>query len=119
MEELKAKWKLSDLGNALKNVFVAILEGKLLLRLNIGRYYLHIVYAFFLMAMVIWISLAIDTTMMKVERNKSILHELTILQSEKTFEVASLSRRSTVDAQLKEMGSEVTEPTTPAKMLVR
>ena len=46
--EQKRKWKLSDLWELLKNGFSAIITGNLLLRLNAGRYFIHIAYTFLL-----------------------------------------------------------------------
>ena len=112
-------WKIQDIGTWLKNSFRAILKGEFLLRLDVGRYFIHIVYTFFLFAMIIWISLMIESTMNKVERNKAILHELEIVHTQKTFEVVSLSRRSTVDEMLQKMGSKVSEPKNPATVLVK
>ena len=38
------KWKIQDVGRLLKESVKAILHGQFLLRLNIGRYFIHIVY---------------------------------------------------------------------------
>lgn len=111
------RWKLSDIGTFFKNSFIAVLKGEFLLRLNVGRYFVHIAYTFLLFAAVIWISLMIETTMAKVERNKATLKELEIVHSAKTFEVVSLSRRSTVEDMLKNMGSSVARPEEPATVL--
>ncbi|MBR5905644.1 MAG: hypothetical protein IKZ51_04215 [Bacteroidales bacterium] len=110
-------WKIQDIGTWLKNSFRAILKGEFLLRLDVGRYFIHIVYTFFLFAMIIWISLMIEGTMNKVERNKATLRELEIVHTQKTFEVVSLSRRATVNSMLQQMGSKVTEPQNPAIVL--
>ncbi|MBR3075855.1 MAG: hypothetical protein IKH11_08925 [Bacteroidales bacterium] len=112
-------WKIQDIGLWFKNSFRAILKGEFLLRLDIGRYFIHIVYTFFLLAMIIWISLMIENTMNKVERNKAILHELEIVHTQKTFDVVSISKRSSVNEMLREMGSKVTEPLNPATVLVK
>ena len=119
MKDVKKTWKIADIGTFLKNSFIAILKGEFLLRLNVGRYFIHIVYAFFLFALVIWISLMIDNTQSKVEKNKRTLQELEIVHSQKTYEIVSLSRRSTVNAMLQEMGSEVQEAQQPATRLVK
>lgn len=119
MKDVKKTWKIADIGTFLKNSFIAILEGEFLLRLNVGRYFIHIVYTFFLFALVIWISLMIDNTQSKVEKNKRTLQELEIVHSQKTYEIVSLSRRSTVNAMLQEMGSEVQEAQQPATRLVK
>ena len=110
-------WKIADLGKFLTNSFVAILKGEFLLRMNAGRYLVHIAYTFFLFGMTIWISLMIETTMAKVERNKEELKELQIANSQKTFDVVSLSRRSTVEKTLGALGSEVKEAEVPAYIL--
>lgn len=112
-------WKIQDIGTWLKNSFRAILKGEFLLRLDVGRYFIHIVYTFFLFAMIIWISLMIEGTMNKVERNKAVLRELEIVHTQKTFEVVSLTRRSSVNEMLEKMGSKVTEPQNPATILVK
>ncbi len=110
-------WKIQDIGTWLRNSFRAILKGEFLLRLDVGRYFVHIVYTFFLFAMIIWISLMIEGTMNKVERNKAILRELEIVHTQKTFEVVSISKRSSVNDLLQQMGSKVTEPQAPATIL--
>lgn len=110
-------WKISDIGKFLKNSFVAILKGEFFLRMNAGRYLVHIAYTFFLFGMIIWISLMIETTMAKVERNKEELKELQIANSQKTFDVVSLSRRSAVEETLGKLGSEVKEAENPAFVL--
>ncbi|MCQ2182356.1 MAG: hypothetical protein MJY89_03010 [Bacteroidales bacterium] len=107
----------ADLWSLFKNSIVAILMGQFLLRLNIGRYFIHIVYTFFLFALTIWLSLRIETSMAKVERNKQTLKELEIIHSQKTFDVVSLSKRSEVTDMLKAAGSEVTEAGKPAVIL--
>ena len=48
------KWKLSDIGKGLVNAFLAILQGKLLLKLNATRYFIHILYTFFIFWISIW-----------------------------------------------------------------
>lgn len=119
MKNVKKTWKIADIGTFLKNSFIAILKGEFLLRLNVGRYFIHIVYTFFLFALVIWISLMIDNTQSKVEKNKRTLQELEIVHSQKTYEIVSLSRRSTVNIMLQQMGSNVQEAQQPATRLVK
>lgn len=116
-EKKEMRWKLSDIGTFFKNSFVAVLKGEFLLRLNVGRYFVHIAYTFLLFGLIIWLSLMIETTMAKVEKNKLTLRELEIEHSAKTFDVVSLSRRTTVEEMLQAMGSKVGEPTGPATEL--
>ena len=111
------KWKIQDVGRLLKESFKAILHGQFLLRLNIGRYFIHIVYTFFLFAMLIWFSLAVDTTLAKVEKNQQVLTELEIQHSSLEFELRSLNRRATLQKMLQDSGSKVSEPTKPAVTL--
>ena len=118
-EQKTTFWRIADIGTFLGNSFKAILKGEFLLRLNIGRYFLNILYVFFLIAAFIWFSLRVETTMARVEKNKAELKELEIANSQKTFEVVSLTRRSTVQKSLQEMGSEVGEPTRPATVLTK
>ena len=113
MEE-KRKWKLSDIWELLRNGISAIVTGNLLLRLNAGKYFVHIAYTFLLFGLVIWFSLMIETTMSKVEKNKAVLKELEIVHSQKVFEVVNISRRSSVEQMLGEMGSKVKEAEQPA-----
>lgn len=116
-EKRELRWGLTDVGAFFKNSFIAVLKGEFLLRLNIGQYFVHIVFTFLLFGITIWLSLMIETTMAKVEKNKATLKELEIVHNAKTFEVVSLSRRSTVQEMLESMGSKVAQPTEPATTL--
>lgn len=112
-------WKLADIGLFFTNSFRAVLKGEFLLRLNVGRYFIHIAYTFLLFGLIIWVSLMIETTMSKVEKNKLTLKELEIVHSQKVFEVVNVSRRSSVEQMLGEMGSKVTEAEKPATTVKR
>ena len=107
-------WKIADIGLFITNSFKAVLKGEFLLRLNIGRYFIHIAYTFLLFGLAIWFSLMIETTMSKVEKNKAELKELEIVHSQKVFEIVNVSRRASVEQLLGEMGSKVTEAEQPA-----
>jgi len=111
------KLNFADLWSVVKNSFIAILQGQLLLRMNAGRYFVHIVYTFFLLTVTIWLSLRIETSMAEVERNKQTLKELEIVHSQKTFDLVRLSRRSEVARMLKAAGSGVAEAEKPATVL--
>ena len=116
-ELVERKWKLADIGRFFKNSFKAILKGQFLLRMNVGKYFVHIVFTFFLMTLVIWISLMIEGTMAKVEKNKKVIEKLRIENAQKMYDAESLMRRSTVEANLGRMGSEVKEPEKRATVL--
>lgn len=112
-------WKLADIGTFLKNSCIAILQGQLLLRLKVGRFFIHIMWTFLLFGITIYISLKIDTTLAKVENNKRELKELEIAHSQKIYDIVNISRRSSVESILQEMGSPVKEAEQPAYLLTR
>ena len=108
--EQKRKWKLSDLWELLRNGFSAVITGNLLLRLNAGKYFMHIAYTFVLFWILIFESLMAENALSKVEKNKERISEMEIVYADKTFEVASMSRRSAIQKRLEAMGSQVQEP---------
>ena len=110
-------WKFSDLARLLKNSLVAVLKGEFLLRLNVGRYFVHVMYTCLLFGLIIWLSLMTESTMAKVEQAKAELKELEIENAELTYEAAKAERRTTVEARLTELGSKVGEPEKPATRL--
>ena len=111
------KWKIQDVGRLLKESFKAILHGQFLLRLNIGRYFIHIVYTFFLFGMLIWFSLVVDNTLAKVEKNQAAIKEYEIEHADLEFRLRSLNRRAALQEMLKASGSKVAEPEKPATIL--
>ena len=108
--EQKRKWKVSDIWEGLKNGFSALITGNLLLRLNAGKYFIHIAYTFLLFWILIFESLMAENALSKVENNNGKIKEMEIIYADKTFEVASMSRRSEVEKRLQAMGSKVKEP---------
>lgn len=115
--EGEKKWKIQDLWKLLKDSASAIFHGQFLFRLDIGRYFAHIVYFFFLCAMLIWFSLGVDSTLAKVEKNQAVLKELEIQHSNLEFELRTLDRRAAVQDLLEQSGSKVTGPQQPATVL--
>ncbi len=116
MTELR-KWKLSDIGKGFVNTLLAILQGKLLLKLNAARYFIHIIYTFFLFWVSIWLSLKIEKTLTKVEDNRKVLSDIEIYHAQKTVELAGYSRLNTVQDMLKDAGSNLVIPSKPADRL--
>lgn len=108
--EQKRKWKVSDLWEILRNGFSAVITGNLLLRLNAGKYFMHIAYTFVLFWILIFESLVAENALSKVEKNKARIREMEIVYADKTFEAASMSRRSEIEKRLEAMGSKVREP---------
>ena len=47
-EKEQRKWRFSDVGEWLKNAFLATIKGEFLLRLHVSKYFIHIIYTFFL-----------------------------------------------------------------------
>ena len=108
--EQKRKWKVSDLWEILRNGFSAVITGNLLLRLNAGKYFMHIAYTFVLFWILIFESLMAENALSKVEKNKARIKEMEIVYADNTLEVASMSRRSEIEKRLEAMGSKVREP---------
>lgn len=107
--ETISTWKMADIGTFLKNSGKAILKGEFLMRLKIGKRFVHILFTFLMLALTIWISLMIESSLAKVERGRKELVELGIEHNQKTYELVRLTRRSGVREMLEEMGSAVTE----------
>lgn len=113
-KEEKKNWKLKDFLKIVKKIFVAIFRGELLLRLDMGRFFAHILFLFFAMIMIIWGSLGIEATMSQVEKNRDRIEELRIIKSRNEFDIMSISRRSELARLLEEKGSKVTQREAPA-----
>lgn len=96
------------------NSAAAVLKGEFLLRLGITRYFGKILYVFFLICLVIWISLMIDNTLGKVEKNKNIIRELQTTEVMKTFELERYRSRVFTGRMLQERSSELQESESPA-----
>lgn len=113
-EKEHRKWKFSDVGQWLKNAFLATIKGEFLLRLQVGKYFIHIIYTFFLFFVSIWLSLKIEKTLTRLEDNRKALQDIEIYHAQKTIELVSLGRMSKVEQMLKEAGSALTMPEKPA-----
>ncbi len=111
------KWKIGDIGRFLGNSAVATFKGELLLRLRADRWLGHIAFIVMIFMLLILFNIMVDSTLVKVEDNKDILHELEIQHTQKTYELVQIGRRSSVERLLEKSGSKVAEPTEPAKML--
>lgn len=105
---------MSKIWEFIRNSFTATLRGEFLLRLRFDRWFLHIIYFFVLCALNIWLTLEIEQTMLDQERNKARLEELKIYHAQKTCELVSLDRLSTVEELLEKSGSALTVPEKPA-----
>ena len=81
MTELR-KWRFSDIWLWLRNAALATIKGELLLRLRISRYFIHIIYTFFLFWVSIWLSLKIEKTLTRVEDNRKALADVEIYHAQ-------------------------------------
>jgi len=113
-EKEHRKWRLADVGQWLKGAFKAAIKGEFLLRLKVSKYFIHIIYTFFLFWASIWLSLKIEKTMTRVEDNRAILQDIEIYHAQKTVELASMGRMSKVEEMLRESGSTLGMPEKPA-----
>lgn len=108
---------MAKFGNTLLEIFKAIGKGELLLRLRFDKYFMHIIYTFALAWLSIWLSMKIENTMVKVEENKNVLNDLRIYHAQKTVELVSLDRISTLEELLVKNGSDMTLPERPATII--
>ena len=69
---------LKTAGEFIWNSIGAIFRGEFLIRLRFDRYFMHIIYLFFLAVLSIWIKLEIEQTMATMEDNKEILEDYKI-----------------------------------------
>ena len=113
-KEQTRKWKISDIGKFLLTCLGAIVKGQFILRLKLDKFFPQIAWTFFLFMMAILYSLGVDMTLGKVEDGKKKLSELEVLYTQKSYELISLNRRSTVSNMLEKAGSKVKEPEKPA-----
>ena len=104
-EKEHRKWRFADVGRWLKNAFFAAIRGEFLLRLHVSKYFIHIIYTFFLFWVSIWLSLKIEKTLTKVEEN---------YHAQKTVELAGMGRMSKIEDMLKDKGSALGVPQKPA-----
>ena len=111
------KWRFADVGRWLGNAFLAAIRGEFLLRLHVSKYFIHIIYTFFLFWVSIWLSLKIEKTMTRVEENRKALQDMEIYHAQKTVELVSLGRMSKIEKMLEDKGSTLAMPTKPADRL--
>ena len=118
MEEVQqksSKWK--KYGSAFWETIQAIGYGDILLRLRVDKLLPYILYIFFLSMVSIFMSYKAEQTMLIREKNKSKIETLKIFKAQKTCEIVSLDRISTVETMLEELGSDIKQPEKPADIL--
>ncbi len=106
------------IGSTIMNIIRAIMRGELFLG-KADRFFLHIIYLFFVVWMTIFVSLKIEQTMLTMEKNKEALESLKIYHAQKTAELAAYDRLSTIEEKLKSKGSRLGMPEKPATYIER
>lgn len=112
-----SKWK--RFGAAFWETIKAIGHGDILLRLRVDKFLPCILYIFLLSMISIFMSYKVEQTMLIREKNKTRIEALKIFKAQKTCEIVSLDRISTVEAMLEELGSDIKQPEKPADRLKR
>ncbi|MCM1177464.1 MAG: hypothetical protein NC115_11260 [Bacteroidales bacterium] len=108
---------MANVAKTLKNIFIAMVRGELLLRMGADRYLIHIVYLFILIVFTLFANLKMDETMVRREQNRKILEDTRIFHAQKTCELAGYDRISKVQELLRQSGSRVTLPEKKAERL--
>ena len=117
VQKKRNKWKKT--GSIIKEILKAIGHGDILLRLRVDKFLPHILYAFALSMVSIFLSYKAEQTMVIREKNKETLETLRIYCAQKTSDIVSLDRISTVETMLEELGSDIKQPEKPADRLKR
>lgn len=110
---------MANIGKSAKNIFSAMMKGEMLLRMRFDRFFPHLLYIFFLIWTMIYFSLKVDQTLVRMEKNRIELENLKIYHSQKVCEMAGYDRLSTIDRMLENSGSKVTIPEKPANRIHR
>ena len=95
-------------------ILKSIGRGDILIRMQVHKLFPYILYMFFIAWISIWLSYKVEKTMYRVEVNKKVIENLKIDHANKTCEIVSLTRISTVESMLEEAGSDVKAPEKPA-----
>lgn len=106
--------KAQQFWGSVRNIFLAILRGELMMRLHLDRYFPHIIWTFFLIWMLIWTGYRAEGTMSRVETSKKELSDMKIYHAQKTVQLVSIGRISTLEQLLEDLGSDVKMPEQPA-----
>lgn len=101
----------------IKEFFIALGRGDLLLRMRVDRALPYILWTFFLGCMSIWWSYMAEQTMLKVKNNDNQLKELKIKHAQYTYELVQMDRAGKVADILEMMGSDIEPPHKPADVL--
>lgn len=103
----------------LKNGFLALLQGKLLQKLQVEKYFPHIMVVLILAWAMVLVSILVEGTLTKVEKGRQELETMRIYHAQKTVEVVSLNRIRSMEDLLERNGSDLTLPVKPADVIER
>lgn len=103
-----------NISKTILNIFSTTMRGELLLKFRVDKAFVHIIYLFAVVWFSIFINLEIENTLLRVEKNSKTLEDLKIYHAQKTGELASFDRISTIKEMLKAEGSELDIPVKPA-----
>lgn len=104
----------SRLKEIIINSVIAITKGEFLMRVGIDRYFLHILWGFFLFTIAIWVNIKTESTMLRMQRNKITIENLKIFHGKTTCDLEKLKRINTIEELLIKNESNVRIPDKPA-----
>ena len=97
--------------------FVNFFSGDFILNRKLDRQVWFMVYIFVLFSILITWSLTVESALVKVRKNEKTIEALNIARDQRSVELLSLDRRSTLEELLKKNHSTLKAPETPAVIL--
>ncbi|MBR4212432.1 MAG: hypothetical protein IKR82_00535 [Bacteroidales bacterium] len=97
--------------------FVNFFSGDFILNRKLDRHVWFMVYIFVLFSILITWSLTVESALVKVRKNEKTIEALNIARDQRSVELLSLDRRSTLEELLKKNHSTLKVPETPAVIL--
>lgn len=97
--------------------FVNFFSGDFILNRKLDRHVWFMVYIFVLFSILITWSLTVESALVKVRKNEKTIEALNIARDQRSVELLSLDRRSTLEELLKKNHSTLKAPETPAAIL--
>ncbi len=89
-------------------------RGEILFTLKCDKFFPHILYAFFLIFLVLVLNLMIEKTLVEMEENRKVLYDMKVALTHKNTELIGLEKLSSVQELLEKAGSDLTIPDGPA-----
>lgn len=94
----------------MKAFFKSILNGKWLLHLGVDRYLPQIVFAFIMATAYIGLNIVIDNSIMRVEKQKKVIKDLTSIHTDLKCKLTSLNSVCALETMLQENHSDLAIP---------